>query len=116
MCYRPPSLFLLPRLEKMIIEVDIYGIVSDLDALHGCAVQLVPLDFNGKPVFFGDNDSIFFNPFPMDIVESPEKEGHVFFTFFHLMIYLIYFLKTLENKIDKIAHVRLLKPLTCRRL
>ena len=98
-------------MEKVVIEVGIYGIVSDLHALHGCAIQFVPLNSNGKPIFLRNYDPIFLHLFPIDVVKGVEEKRDFSPLFAQFTILLLYFLKTLKNKIDEIAHVCLIKPL-----
>ena len=67
------SLLSVPRMEKMVIKVCIYGVISDLDAFKGCAIQFIPLYSNRKPILFRDHDPIFLHLFPIDVVKGLEK-------------------------------------------
>jgi hypothetical protein len=63
----------LPRMEKMVIEVGIYGIISYLDAFHRRAIQFVPLNSSGQPILFRDHDPIFLHLFSMEVVKGFDK-------------------------------------------
>ena len=76
----------------MVIEVGIYGIVSDLHALHGCAIQFVPLNSNGKPIFLRNYDPIFLHLFAIDVVKCIEEKRDSFALFPEFAIPLLYLL------------------------
>ena len=95
--------------------MSINRIVLNNADLKGLSLQIISLDPDGEPILLRYEDTIFFEIFPLNIIQTPQPESYLILIFIEFIRPLLYLFEILQEKIDEIVHIRLVDPLAGRR-